>query len=221
MLIDCIELETTLCKIEDLSNLCPTRQSLMLASNVAMRDTDARLGRGCLGSLTLDFKVCMSHHHQLDMTFNRKQIAHLIITPAERLLGESVEILDFPPAQIVADNGLGRERLIGADEIAPFPLPDDSVNDQSGAMTARQATSGRPDLVASGVDGHEVKRPLGQDLRPLFHLQVVTCGLELPIRLDGTDEMETALVTKIKQVPRWIPTVGQYQQFQIWLNIRM
>ncbi len=132
MLIDCIEFETALCKIEDLSNLCPASQSLMLTPDVTMRNMAARFGRGCLGSLTLDFKVSMSHHHQLDMTFNRKQIAHLIISPAERLFGEPVEILDFPPAQVVADNGLGCKRLVSADEIAPLPLSDDTVDDQPG-----------------------------------------------------------------------------------------
>ena len=114
--------------------------------------------------LALDFKVSMNNHHQLDMTFNGKQITHLIITPTKRLFGDPVEILDFPPAQVVADDGLGCERAIGADEIAPLLVADDTIDDQSDTMTARQTTSGRLELVAGAVDGHEVKRPLGQAL---------------------------------------------------------
>ena len=134
------------------------------------------------------------------MAFNSEQIPHLIITPAQRLFGNAVEILDFPPAPVVADDSLGRERLIGANEIAPLLQSDDTIDDQSDAVSTRQATGGRPDLVAGGVDGHEVKRPLRQDLRPLLHLQIVVRATELAVRLDGTDEMEVALCTKVQQV---------------------
>lgn len=71
-----------------------------------------------------------------------------------------------------------------------------------------QATGGRPDLVAGGVDGHEVKRPLGQDPRPLLHLQIMVRAIELAVRFDGADEMKVALNAKAQQVLGRIPAVG-------------
>jgi hypothetical protein len=61
--------------------------------------------------LPLHFQIGVGHHHQLHMTFHRKEVSHLVIAPTERLLGDAVEILDFPPSQVVADNGLGRGRI--------------------------------------------------------------------------------------------------------------
>jgi hypothetical protein len=44
--------------------------------------------------LSLEFQVSMSHHHQLHMTLDRKEVSHLVIAPTERLLGDTIEILN-------------------------------------------------------------------------------------------------------------------------------
>ncbi len=110
----------------------------MLTLNVTEGDVCVRVRTCRKGILTSNLKVSMSNHHQLDMAFNSKQITHLIITPTKGLLGDTVEILDFPPAQVVADNGLRCERVIGADKIAPRSLPNDTIDDQSDTMSTGQ-----------------------------------------------------------------------------------
>jgi len=125
---------------EDVCDLSTARKRLMLTLNIAQCDVGIWLSRGHQGLLTFEFQVSMSNHHKLDMAFNSEQIPHLIMTPAQRLLGNAVEILDFPPAPVVADDSLGRERLIGANKIAPLLQSDDTIDDQFDAVTTRQAT---------------------------------------------------------------------------------
>ena len=83
---------------------------LKLTLDITKRDVSIWIDRRSKGFLSLNLEIGMSHHHQSDMTFNGEQLPYLIVPPTKRLLGNTVEILDFPPDQIVTDDRLGRER---------------------------------------------------------------------------------------------------------------
>ena len=121
-LIDGLETKAEMSKIKDLSDLSTTRQSLMLTLNISECDMDVWFGSSTQGVLAFNLEISVSNHHQLNMAFNGEQIPHLIIAPAQRLFGESVEILDFPPSQVVADDSLGCQCRISADQVVDQSL---------------------------------------------------------------------------------------------------
>ena len=124
-----------LSKIEDLSDFGTTGYGLKLTLDIAERDVSIWIDRRGKGLLSLNLEIGMSYHHQLDVAFNGEQVSYLIISPPKRLLGNAVEILDFPPSQVVTDDRLGRKRQIGADQIAPLFLSDDAIDDQLNPMS--------------------------------------------------------------------------------------
>jgi hypothetical protein len=130
-----IEFESTLGRVKDLSDLSTTRKRLMLTVDIAKRNMNIQIGCSSQGILSLDLKVRVGKNDQLDVAFSGKQVTALIISPTERLLGDAVRILSFPPSQIVADSGLRAQRVIGTHEIPPLLLPDDAIDDQPGNQT--------------------------------------------------------------------------------------
>jgi hypothetical protein len=66
----------------------------VLTLDITKRDTNPWFQCCGLCFLPLDFQIGVGHHHQLHVTFNRKEVSHLVITPTERLLGDAVEILN-------------------------------------------------------------------------------------------------------------------------------
>ena len=66
-----------------------------------------------------------------------------------------------------------------------------------------------PDLVAGGVDGHQVKRLFRQALLPLCHLKIVIICLELAVGLHRTDEVKALRLAHVQYLLARIPAIGQ------------
>jgi hypothetical protein len=88
----------------------------------------------------------MGDHHQQHMPFNGNQAMHLVIAPPQKLFSGAVEILDFPPDQVIAEDGVRRQRQVGADQIVPFLMVIATIGDQFDPMITRQLSNCRPYL---------------------------------------------------------------------------